>query len=199
MSDYTYKWNHDFIQNTKKFNLKNLDLCLEIGCFEGLTSNFICDTILNASGLLVCLDPLTDNYLNDNLTQDDMDKNQTDYAYFNNQYDRFSKNTQHQKDKIKLIRQISSLAFPTLLSEYARKFDLIYIDGDHRASAVYIDGVNSYLLTKPSGILIFDDYGWGKNYDNEATSYGIDKFIDEYSSHITVLGRESQVVIRKND
>ena len=44
MKKYTKKWNAAFIQSTNQINEKNL--CLEIGCFEGLTSNYIVDNIL---------------------------------------------------------------------------------------------------------------------------------------------------------
>jgi hypothetical protein len=60
---YTREWNHEFVKNTKSINLNNQNLCLEIGSFEGLTSNYIVDNILSANGKLICVDPLTDNYL----------------------------------------------------------------------------------------------------------------------------------------
>ena len=46
--EYTYDWNNEFKKNTSGIN--NLSLCLEIGCFEGLTSNYIIDNMLNENG-----------------------------------------------------------------------------------------------------------------------------------------------------
>jgi predicted O-methyltransferase YrrM len=195
--EYTYDWNNEFKINTN--GVKNLTLCLEIGCFEGLTSNYIIDNILNENGKLICVDPLTDVYLNTELKESDVHNNNTIYKYFNNQYDRFINNTNHhiKNNKLELYRNISSEVFPQLLEKYESQFDLIYIDGDHRASAVYIDSINSFKLCKKGGVIIFDDYSWGKMYHEEATSFGIDKFLNEYENQYELIKKEYQVVIRK--
>ncbi|MCM8775657.1 MAG: class I SAM-dependent methyltransferase, partial [Candidatus Omnitrophica bacterium] len=39
-------------------------------------------------------------------------------------------------------------------------FDIIYIDGSHRADDVLIDAVLSWRLLKDGGFIIFDDYHW---------------------------------------
>jgi predicted O-methyltransferase YrrM len=39
-------------------------------------------------------------------------------------------------------------------------YDVIYIDGSHRAVDVQADASFSWPLLKPSGVLIFDDYLW---------------------------------------
>jgi len=192
---YTHNWNSEFKNTTNGMCCKTL--CLEIGCFEGLTSNYIAERILNADGKLICVDPLTDNYLNDDLTETDIKNNETIYSYFNNQYDRFIENTKHNSNKIKLYRKLSSEVFPELLEKYSEQFDLIYIDGDHRASAVYIDAINSFKLCKSGGVIIFDDYSWGKFYNEEATSLGIDKFLFEYAEKIIVKTKGYQVLIEK--
>ena len=40
------------------------------------------------------------------------------------------------------------------------KYDFIYIDGDHTASAVLDDAVLSWQYLKSGGIMAFDDYTW---------------------------------------
>jgi predicted O-methyltransferase YrrM len=195
--NYTYNWNQEFKKNTE--DLKNLNLCLEIGCFEGLTSNYIIENILSENGKLFCVDPLTDNYLNTNLTETDVKNNQTIYGYFNNQYNRFTENVKKHiiSNNLRLYRNISEIILPQLIKDYENSFDLIYIDGDHRASAVYLDGVNSFKLCKSGGIIIFDDYSWGTMYGDESTNKGIDRFIEEFESDIIVLIKGYQVVIKK--
>lgn len=194
---YTYDWNQQFKNSTLGIN--NLELCLEIGCFEGLTSNYICDNLLSENGKLICVDPLSENYLNTDLTETDIVNNNTIYKYFNNQYERFLSNTKHQisSNKLELIRLISIDAFPKLVELYEGKFDLIYIDGDHRANAVYIDGVNSYKLCKTGGIIIFDDYTWGPDYNENSTKVGIDKFLNEYVDKYEIITKGYQIVIKK--
>lgn len=192
---YTYNWNQAFKGNT--IGLCCYELCLEIGCFEGLTSNYIVENLLSNTGKLVCVDPLTNNYLNDDLTEKYVNDNETIYSYFNNQYERFIENTKHNSDRIQLFKKLSSEIYPVLLEKYNGQFDLIYIDGDHRTSAVYIDAINCFKLCKNGGIIIFDDYGWGEKYNEDATNIGIDKFLNEYQDQYILKSRGEQVVIQK--
>jgi hypothetical protein len=196
---YTRDWNNEFVNTAKKLNLNNLDLCLEIGCFEGLTSNFIVKNILSEKGQLICVDPLTDQYLNIDLREIDIKLNQSDWLYFKNQYERFIENTKDsiELNKIKLYRNISTDIFPELIKEYENKFDLIYVDGDHRATYVYLDAINSFKLCKSGGIIIFDDYTYGDFLGDEKTSIGVDKFLNEYSGKYTTESSGYQYIIKK--
>ena len=91
--NYTHNWNQEFISSVKHINLSNQKLCLEIGCFEGLTSNYISDNILSDDGKLICVDPLEDNYLVTDLTDFDINNNKNGWSYFSGQYGRFMSNT----------------------------------------------------------------------------------------------------------
>jgi hypothetical protein len=193
MKNYTQNWNQLFIQNTEQFLNQKFDLCLEIGAFEGLTSNYISDNLLSENGKLICVDPLTDVYLNDNLSEIDKIKNNTDFHYFKDQYNRFCNNVREHLDsnKIDLIRELSVDIFPELIEKYENRFDFIYIDGDHRPEGVYIDAINSFKLCKKDGFILFDDYLW---YD---TGVGIDRFLNEYSGRYELLIKEYQILIKK--
>lgn len=195
--NYTYNWNGEFIRNTT--NIKNLNLCLEIGCFEGLTSNYIIDNLLGENGKLICVDPLTDTYLSENLTEQDVLNNQTIFKYFKNQYDRFYENTkvQIEKNKLELYRKLSSDAYTELIPKYENSFDFIYIDGDHRAEAVYLDAVNCFVLCKKDGLILFDDYLWPALNGENSTKSGIDKFLSEFEGKYETLLNSSQYMIKK--
>jgi predicted O-methyltransferase YrrM len=39
-------------------------------------------------------------------------------------------------------------------------FDFIYVDGDHKAASVLIDGIHAIRCIRPGGIVAFDDYMW---------------------------------------
>jgi len=78
---YTQDWSHQFIMNTK--GLGKFDLAMEIGCFEGRTSNYIVDNLLTENGKLICIDPLADG----NTPTIPMQ------PVFKNQYERFIHNT----------------------------------------------------------------------------------------------------------
>jgi predicted O-methyltransferase YrrM len=78
-------------------------------------------------------------------------------------------------------------------------FDIIYIDGDHKADGVLADAVLSWDLLKAGGILIFDDYLWFKEHlpDELRPQIAIDSFITAYRNSIEVVHRGNQVFIRK--
>lgn len=193
MKKYTHNWNQEFINNSKSLNLK-FDLCLEIGSFEGLTSNFIVDNILTTDGKLICVDPLSDVYLNDNLSDLDRKRNDADFSFFKDQYSRFINNVgEHiETGKIELIRDLSINVFDILIDKYKNRLDFIYIDGDHRPEGVYVDGINSFILCKNGGYILFDDYSW------ENTGVGIDKFLKEYDGEYSLITKGYQVLIQKN-
>jgi hypothetical protein len=192
MKNYTQNWTNNFINNTK-FLEKKISLCLEIGCFEGLTSNYIVENLLVDNGKLICLDPLTDNYYNDDLTEEIINLNKNDFSCFSNQYERFINNTKEFIDnkKIELVRKLSKDAFSELIKDYENKFDFIYIDGDHRLDAVYLDGINSLKLCSVNGYILFDDYEWHE------CGLGIDKFLDEFNGKYELIYKKEQVLIKK--
>lgn len=176
--NFSENWNLEFIENTKGMKF---DLVLEIGCFEGLTSRYICDNLLNPGGRMICVDPLTDEYL----------PGHKDNDMFVGQYERFIRNTKGYP--IELIRKTSADAFAEM---YHYRFNLVYIDGDHRSQAVYEDGYRAFSLCRVGGMIIFDDYD---GYD-AGTKKGIDKFCSEIPERkMTVLKRGYQLVCVKHE
>jgi predicted O-methyltransferase YrrM len=79
------------------------------------------------------------------------------------------------------------------LKDYKNKFDLIYIDGDHRPESVYIDAIHSFELCKKGGFILFDDYEWND------TGIGIDRFLEEYKDRYILHIKSGQVLIQKNN
>jgi predicted O-methyltransferase YrrM len=126
---------------------------------------------------MIAVDPLTDEYL----------PGHEDNNLFVGQYDRFIRNTRNYP--IELIRKTSREAF-SQLQDY--RFDFIYIDGDHRRSEVFNDGVQSLNILKPGGHILFDDYGW-----REETALGIDEFIRASGNAIKVIKKDYQVLVKR--
>jgi predicted O-methyltransferase YrrM len=56
----------------------------------------------------------------------------------------------------------SRIGLPVLMME-DKKYDFIYIDGNHNTVNVLIDGLCAYHLLKDDGVLIFDDYEFTQN------------------------------------
>jgi len=181
----TQSWNQSFIKNTE--SLGKFDFVLEIGAFEGMTSKYICENLINDGGRMIAIDPLEDNYIIENVN-DYANQLNSELPYFKSQHSRFLINTQNLP--IELIRRTFSESFDKLTHFL---FDFIYIDGDHRAESVYFDGINAFKYLKRGGYILFDDYEWG----NGETKRGIDRFISENQSFIDVVSINEQVLIRK--
>lgn len=174
IDSFTQDWNGEFIKNTQGIKA---NLALEIGCFEGLTTRYICDNILNEGGRIICVDPLTDEYL----------PGHKDNAMFKGQYDRFIRNIRGYP--VELIRKTSKHAYNDI-KDY--RFDFIYIDGDHSEQEVYEDGVMALRLAQLYGWILFDDYEW-----RDETKRGIDKFISNHEKYLQVRERGYQIKIQK--
>ncbi len=91
MQEFKEDWNHEFRANTLGMNF---NLVLEIGCFDGLTTCYICDFLLRPGGRIICIDPLEEKYLTTDL-DDEAQKMNKDFTMFKGQYDRFIHNTAH--------------------------------------------------------------------------------------------------------
>jgi FkbM family methyltransferase len=183
MTEYTQDWNSEFKKNTKGIKVQT---ALEIGCFEGLTTNYICDNLLIEGGRVVCVDPLTDEYL----------PGHKDNEMFKGQYERFKRNTEGRP--VELIRMKSADAYnhPDRKLKDLR-FGLIYIDGDHTEDGVFRDGVMYWnlLLDSPmgnGGYMLFDDYG-----QSEETKRGIDRFLETQSGNFRMVVKDYQVLIQR--
>lgn len=175
--DFTQDWNREFKANTKA--LPKVMMALEIGCFEGLTTNYICDNLLQDGGRMICVDPLTDEYL----------PGHKDNEMFKGQYERFIRNTSGYP--VELVRKKSKDAFQDL-KDY--RFGLIYIDGDHTQDGVFTDAVQYWNVLREdgTGYMLFDDYG-----QSEDTAAGIDRFLETQKGNFELITKGYQVLIRR--
>jgi SAM-dependent methyltransferase len=80
-----------------------------------------------------------------------------------------------------------------------RPFDLIYIDADHRASAVLTDAVLCWRILKPGGLLVFDDYPLqlATPYGLDGPKRAIDAFLAINAPNLDVVCKDWQVIVRK--
>ena len=157
---------------------------LEIGAFYGANILSVANSYRrHIDSKLYCIDPW---------------KDYEDYPEYKNEqpkiYDTFMTNIEKsgEKEKIVINRGYSNTEIPKFDDDF---FDIIYIDGNHEPEYVLEDAVLSFRKLKKSGIMIFDDYGWG---GPDLTQRGIDGFISGYHKRIINLGeRNSQVFIKK--
>ena len=77
-------------------------------------------------------------------------------------------------------------------------YDAIYIDGNHHSAWVMEDAVLAWRLLKVKGIMMFDDYKWGKNKPaRETPRLATDTFIEMHKHDGLPLKRGKHVYIVK--
>lgn len=160
---------------------------LEIGCFEGRASVWMCENLLT--------------HPNSTLTVVDTFRGSTEHfpARAVGLEDRFDENTRAHAAKLTKIRSFSSEALRKMPQE--RQFDVIYIDGSHAAIDVLSDAVLAFPLLAKGGYLIFDDYEWRVRSSIYARpKIAVDAFLTVYAEEVNLLHRAYQVIVsRKRD
>jgi predicted O-methyltransferase YrrM len=171
-------WLHIF----KKFNYyrKKLNI-LEIGSYEGLSSIFFLKTLKKSK--IICVDIWSAN------------KNEKYYNKYNKFKvieKNFNFNVKFFKKRLKKIKNYSQIFF----TDNKDNYDIIYIDGGHKANVVYQDAINSLNFLKKNGIIIFDDFLWDEYKKNNPIS-GIKKFIELKKKEIKIIFASNQLIIQK--
>lgn len=110
---------------------------------------------------------------------------------------RFDANLAPFADRLEKRKAPSAVAL-TELGIDRRRFEIAYIDGSHRSTDVYGDGVLTWSMLVPGGIVIFDDYEW--EYKPEPRSnpkLGIDSFLSAFEGQYRIVHKGFQVAIEK--
>jgi predicted O-methyltransferase YrrM len=112
------------------------------------------------------------------------------------------------KEKITFFKDYSVNILKRLINDN-KKFDFVYIDGDHRSHIVIQDLIFSYNLLNENGIILIDDaVDWkardhitNKIIEDETLSpkLAVDSFIKIYKNKIKVLDipKKNQIAIQK--
>lgn len=152
---------------------------LEIGCFEGRATIFICDTIIEKGGNYTVVDTFGGTLVESGM--ENAKKLLDDNT--NAIYDTFSHNIGFFSDDINFTihRGYSQTVLPTL----SGKYDLIYVDASHRADDTFVDGYYANKLLNVGGVIIFDDFGWKdqhKPHVVDSPELGIRQFFTMYDN-----------------
>jgi len=79
-----------------------------------------------------------------------------------------------------------------------RRFDVIYIDADHRFDAVLLDTILAWPMLRIGGYLIWDDYLWRRPEVGPLyTKPAIDAWLARRSRFVEVIFADYQVCVRK--
>lgn len=163
-----------------KFLKIKIKKILEIGSFEGMSTNFFLRKFKNSKVDVV--DPFTGS------------KEQVGIKNFKNLESIFKKNTNKYRKRLKIYKMQSIKFYSKKLKN---KYDLIYIDGLHHYDAVLMDVENCLKLLNKGGILILDDYFWKFYKPGKNPSDAINLFYSRNKEKIKILGLSSQLFLKK--
>jgi len=154
--DFTFDWATWHFPNWVKLlrarRTKKLRV-LEIGSWEGRSALFFLNHLPNAR--VTCID----SFAGGQEHQEAAARSAEDTHVLRTVENRFDANTKAFKKRIEKIKSNSTDAL-IALGLKDRRFDVAYIDGGHRASEVYSDGILTWPLMARGGLVIFDDYQW---------------------------------------
>jgi len=160
---------------------------LEIGSWEGRSALFFLNYLRNCR--ITCVDTFAGG--------DEHRDNPTWSALLPTIEQRFDANLERFKSRVEKIKATSVAALAGL-GIAKRRFDLVYIDGSHRASDVYADAVLSWSLLNKAGFVIFDDYVYALGTDeHDRPKLGIDSFLYHFLTQYVPVAGGHQLIVQK--
>lgn len=159
---------------------------LEIGSWEGMSTCWLLDNILiHDKAKITCIDTFSGGIEH---------KSNFSITSLEQRFDRNVMMTGNGHKVKKMVGKSQDL-LPKLIGEY---YDLIYVDGSHKAPDVLLDALMCWQMLKVGGIIIFDDYQW-KAYPEPILNPqpGIDAFLELFNDYFKVLDKGSQIIIKK--
>ena len=180
-------WRELFDQYKKTYD-KNIQSVLEIGCYEGRATVWLCENVLTDLDVEYTYD-IVDTFGGTGeesgmgqameLLSKDMDAIENTFRHNIS----FFKNI-----NFNISKGISQNILPSMNS--IAKYDFIYIDASHKADDTFVDAYYAHKMLKRGGILIFDDYGWKDPKDmhiSNSPQLGIDVFTHIYDREYQVI------------
>jgi len=159
---------------------------LEIGCYEGMATLWLLENILgHPRSSITVIDTFGGSIEHGDVAPVD----------FSNVRETFMQNTNKYWEKILLIEGKSQKEIPGLIERY----NIIYIDGSHKASDTITDAALAWQKLLPGGIMVFDDYAWLGYPDKPSMNPypAINAFLHMWEDEYKLIHKDYQVAIRK--
>jgi hypothetical protein len=171
---------------------------LEIGCYEGRATIWLCENVL--------INP-SKNYQYDiidtfggSLNESGMEGTKIRLEKDNFIENNFNHNISFfPQVNFKIHKGFSQCILPTF--EVKEKYDFIYIDASHRADDTFVDAYFAHKLLKKGGVLIFDDFEWKDPNDlhpSNSPQLGVEIFNTMYDKEYQIIFHGHQVGFFKN-
>ena len=186
-------WEQLFTQAIAPIGIKNV---LEIGCYEGRATSFICERFLQKGTNYDVVDTFGGSLEESGMveTSEKLKKN-NDFVYNN-----FKHNISFYPDiNFNINKGFSQYLLPEL-EKNKNKYDFIYVDASHRADDTFVDAYYAHKMLNPKGLIIFDDYGWkdpNQTHKLHSPQLGIDAFFTMYEGLYDVVSKGYQIAAIK--
>ena len=160
---------------------------LEIGCYEGFATCYLIEACGAQRDVEIhCVDTWEGGIEHAGDAMDQVE------ARFDRNVGLARRNATHAV-RLHKHKDTSSRALAALLgSQDPCSFDLVYVDGSHRAPDVLSDAVMAFRLLKIGGVMVFDDYLWHLEPDGTQDALNmpkpaIDAFVNIFQRSLRVL------------
>ena len=167
---------------------------LEIGCFEGRATVWLCENVLQEGTNYDVVDTFGGTLEEAGMGSVSERLSKDRDSIFNT----FKHNTSFHSDRINfnIFRDYSQQVLPRLANQ-KRQYDFIYVDASHKADDTFVDAYYANKLLKPGGLIIFDDFQWkdpNKPHPVDSPELGVRMFFTMYENlEYTVLFNGYQV------
>ena len=185
-------WEQVFEQYGKE-KIKNV---LEIGCYEGRATIFLCEKVLQEGVNYDIVDTFGGTLEESGMGGTAERLKDEDFIYNN-----FTHNISfHSHINFNINKGYSQYILPTLV-EQDKQYDFIYVDASHRADDTFVDAYYAHKILKPGGLIIFDDFIWkdpNAPYPVSSPELGIRMFFSMYDNLYTLITQGYQIGAIKN-
>lgn len=186
-------WDQLFTKTAEDITIKN---ALEIGCYEGRATSFVCEKYLQKGTNYDVIDTFRGS-LEESGMVDTEGKFKENESFIE---DNFKHNISFYPDiNFTINKGFSQYILPQLENK-GNKYDFIYIDASHKTDDTFVDAYYAHKMLNPKGLLIFDDYGWkdpNRPHVLDSPKLGIDVFFTLYSDFYNVIYSGYQVIAIK--
>ena len=183
-----YKYSQSWFLKSAIFRLINVmdnskeNHILEIGSYEGLSSVYFADNLLDKpNSTLTCVDPFLT--INNNDHRGLLQNSEEQHFDYNISV---CKNS----DKISVHKITSDMFF----ENNNKTYNFIYIDGCHESDIIKKDMENSFNVLEKNGVMWMDDYGGGDGIKIKNT---MNAFLEKYKGQYDIIYRDYQLAIVK--
>lgn len=167
---------------------------LEIGCYEGRATTWLCDNVLTDLNQTYNYDVI--DTFGGSLNESGMVNAKSLLGEDDDIIEKTFKHniSFHKHVNFTIHKGSSQKVLPTFNLE--PRYDFIYIDASHRADDTFVDAYYASKMLKINGLLIFDDYGWKdpKNlHPSNSPELGVNVFDIMYNQEFMQIFKGYQV------